>query len=65
MTDSDFNIQKYLFEGVEIILKDAMRATLKNRKANMFLLKFSRHALKATRIRQRYEKDGRNIPAFQ
>ncbi|MBO7718733.1 MAG: hypothetical protein J6S29_01125 [Methanosphaera sp.] len=29
MTGSNFNIQEYLSEGVEIILKDAIHATLK------------------------------------
>ena len=60
----DFEIQDYLAKGVEIILKDAMRATLKNRKESLFLLKFSRHAKKATKIRQGYDKKGQNIPAF-
>ena len=60
----DFEIQDYLAKGVEIILKDAMRATLKNRKESLFLLKFSRHAKKATKIRQDYDKKGKNIPAF-
>ena len=44
----DFDIQDYLAEGVEIIMKDAMRATLKNPKESLFLLKFSKHAKKAT-----------------
>lgn len=64
MTDSDFDIQEYLSEGVKLILKDAMRATLKNPKETKFLIKFSKHAKKANRIRQNYSKEGRNIPAF-
>ena len=64
MTESDFNIQEYLSEGVEIIVKDAMRATLKNPKESIYLLKFSKYARKATKIRQEYEKNGQNIPAF-
>ena len=60
----DFNIQDYLAEGVEIILKDAMHATLKNPKESLFLLKFSRHAKKANKIRQKYGEKGKNIPAF-
>ena len=60
----DFDIQDYLAEGVEIIMKDAMRATLKNPKESLFLLKFSKHAKKATKIRQKYDKKGKNIPAF-
>ena len=60
----DFNLQNYLADGVEVILKDAMHATLKNPKESLFLLRFSKHARKATKIRKRYEKDGQNIPVF-
>lgn len=60
----DFNLQEYLAEGVEIILKDAIRATLRNPKESMFLLKFSKHAKKATEIRKDHESKGQNIPAF-
>ena len=59
-----FNIQEYLAEGVELIVKDALKATFKNPKESLFLLKFSKNAKKATEIRKRYEKDGQNIPAF-
>ena len=60
----DFNLQNYLADGVEVILKDAMHATLKNPKESLFLIRFSKHARKATKIRKRYEKDGQNIPVF-
>lgn len=60
----DFKIQDYLAEGVELILKDAMRATLRNPKESMFILKFSKNARNATKIRQKYEAEGQNIPAF-
>lgn len=60
----DFDIQDYLAGGVEIIMKDAIRATLKNPKESLFLLKFSKHAKKATKIRKNYAKKGKNIPAF-
>ena len=64
MSKSDFDIQGYLSEGVEVILKDAMMATLKNPKESVYLLKFSKHAKRANRIRQDHNKKGRNIPAF-
>ncbi len=60
----DFDLQEYLADGVELILKDAMRATLKNRKESLFLIKFARHAKKANKIRQKYSDNGQNIPAF-
>lgn len=64
MSESNFDVQKYLSEGVEIILKDAMRATLRNPKESLYLLKFSKHAKKANKIRGKYDKKGKNIPAF-
>lgn len=62
--NKNFNVQKYLADGVEYILKDAIRATLKNPKETLYLLKFSKHARKATKIRQEHDKNGQNIPAF-
>lgn len=61
---SDFAIQEYLAEGVEIILKDAFRASFKNPKESLFLARFARHARKATKIRQKYDENGCNIPVF-
>lgn len=62
--DNDFDIQKYLADGAKAIVKDAIRASIKNPKESLFLLKFSKHAQKATEIRQKYDKNGQNIPAF-
>lgn len=59
-----FNLQDYLAEGVEVILKDAIRATIKNPKQSRFILKFSKHARKATKIRESYDEKGQNIPVF-
>ena len=59
-----FNIQDYLANGVEVIIKDAMRASLKNPKEGLFLLKFSKYAKKATKIRQKLSEEGQNIPVF-
>ena len=59
-----FNIQEYLADGVEGIVKDSMKACLKNPKESLFLVKFAKHVRKATKIRQDYEKNGQNIPVF-
>ena len=64
MSESDFNIQEYLSTGVETILKDAFRASLKNPREILYLHKFSKHAKKATEIRQNYNEKGKNIPVF-
>ena len=60
----DFNLQDYLEEGVEYILKDSMRACIRNPKETLYLLKFSKYARKATKIRQKYSEMGQNIPVF-
>ena len=35
----DFDIQEYLADGVEYIVKNAMKATLRNPKESLFLLR--------------------------
>ena len=60
----NFDIQEYLAEGVEIIVKDAIRTSIKNPKESIFLYKFSKHAKKATEIRKKYSEKGQNIPVF-
>ena len=62
--NDDFNIQEYLANGAENIIKDAIHASIRNPKESLYLLKFSRYAKKATKIRQKYERNGQNIPAF-
>ena len=64
MDDENFNLQDYLAEGAEIIVKDAIKASLKNPKESLFLAKFAKHTRKASKIRQEYEKKGQNIPIF-
>ena len=62
--EKNFNIQEYLANGVETLLKNAFKTSLKNPKESMFLIKFSKHAQKATKIRQKYTELGKNIPVF-
>ncbi len=62
--NNEFNLQDYLADGVEIIIKDALRASLKNPKEILFLRRFSKHTKKANEIRQKYDDNGQNIPAF-
>ena len=62
--ENNFNLQEYLANGAEILVKDAIRASLKNPKESLFLAKFAKHTKKATKIRQKYEEKGQNIPIF-
>ena len=62
--ENDIDIQDYLSSGVKWIIKEAVRTTLKNPKESMYLMKFSKYAKKATKIRRKHDKNGQNIPAF-
>lgn len=62
--EKEFNLQDYLATGVESIIKDALRASIKNPKEILFLHRFSKHAKKANAIRQKYDERDQNIPAF-
>lgn len=62
--ENNFKLQEYLAEGAEIIVKDAIKVSLKNPKESLFLAKFAKHTRKASKIRQEYEKKGQNIPIF-
>jgi MoaA/NifB/PqqE/SkfB family radical SAM enzyme len=64
MSQENFDIQKYLADGVENIVKDAISATFKNPKETIFLAKFAKSSRKAAKIRNEYSKKGINIPAF-
>ena len=62
--NENFDLQEYLANGAEIIVKDAIKASLKNPKESLFLAKFAKHTKKATKIRQKYSEKGKNIPIF-
>ena len=64
MGESSIDLQKYLARGVENIVRDAVKASLKNPKESLFLAKFAKHAREATRIREGYSENGQDIPAF-
>ena len=64
MMNEDFDLQEYLANGAEIIVRDAIKASLKNPKESLFLAKFAKHTRKASKIRQKYSEKGKNIPIF-
>ena len=64
MMNEDFDLQEYLSNGAEMIVKDAIKASLKNPKESLFLAKFAKHTRKASKIRQKYSEKGKNIPIF-
>ena len=62
--EKEFDIQEYMTKGVETVVKDAVRATLKDPAESVFMAKFALATKKASDIRMKYKKDGLNIPPF-
>jgi len=61
---SGFNITDYVSNGVENIVKGAIRATLSNPAESLFMAKFALSAKSASKKRKKAEKNGEHIPAF-
>lgn len=62
--DEKFDIQQYLTEGVEQVVKDALKATLKDPRESAFLAKFALASAAATKRRVANEKDGLHVPSY-
>lgn len=62
--NSAFDLDQYLTDGVELIVKDALAASLKNPKETAFLLSFALSAKRAASARNRYAAAGKHIPSF-
>ena len=59
-----FDIQQYLTEGVEAIVRDALRATLRDPRESAFMLGFARASEQASRRRQKQEAEGLHVPSY-
>ena len=53
--DSNFDLQEYLTKGVERVIADAVRATLKNPRESAFMLKFAAAGKAASNRRRKLE----------
>jgi MoaA/NifB/PqqE/SkfB family radical SAM enzyme len=62
--DERFDLQKYLTEGVEQVIKDALKATLKDPRESAFLVKFAASCAVADKRRERNEKEGLHVPSY-
>ena len=49
--EENFDIQKYMTQGVERIVADSLRATLKDPRESAFMVKFAAASRKASKIR--------------
>ena len=60
----DFDLQAYLSQGVERLISDVMKATLRNPRESAYMLRFAKAAQAAAKTRQTYENQGEHIPTF-
>jgi len=59
-----FDLQNYLIEGVERVVKESIKATLKNPRESAFMLKFAAASRAASKKRRSAEDNGEHIPPF-
>lgn len=64
MHDKEFDIQKYMSDNIEVLVKDIIKTTLKNPKESLYMLKFAKSSKKASKTRKKYEAMGEHIPPF-
>ena len=58
------DIQQYLTEGVEAIVKDALRATLRDPKESLFMARFAAASRSASERRTENAKAGLHVPSY-
>ena len=63
-TDKDFDLQAYLSKGVEQVVTDAIKATLKDPKESAFMLRFAAASRAASKKRQASEERGEHTPSY-
>ena len=59
-----FDLQKHIEQGVEAIVADTLKATLKNPKESAFMAKFAIASRKASKTRMKLEEEGLHVPGF-
>ena len=62
--DNQFDIQEYMTKGVERVISDALKATLKNPRESAYMAKFAMASRAASKKRRKAEDAGEHIPPF-
>lgn len=62
--NQDFDIQAYMTQGVERVVSDALKATLKDPRESAFMARFALASKAASRKRRAAEDAGEHIPPF-
>ena len=61
---AQFDLQKHIEQGVEKIVTDTLKATLKNPRESAFMAKFAVSSRKASKTRLKFEQEGLHVPGF-
>ncbi|MBE6990881.1 MAG: radical SAM protein [Ruminococcaceae bacterium] len=64
MHEKDFNLERYMSEGVEDIVRDLAKASLLHPSASRFMAKFALASRRAAARRHELELQGEHIPSF-
>ena len=64
LNEDNFDLQDYLTKGVETIVADALKATLKDPRESAFMLKFASASKKASDRRRKLEGSGDHMPSY-
>lgn len=64
MKERNFDIQEYMTKGVERVVKDSLRATLKDPAESLFMASFAKASKKASAIRVKNKEEGLHVPPF-
>ena len=64
MENKSFDLQAYLTAGVERVVSDAIKATLRDPRESAFMLRFAAASKAASRRRKEFEDAGEHIPPF-
>ena len=62
--DQEFDIQAYMTRGVERVVADTLRATLKNPKESLYMARFAASSRRASALRKKLQEEGEHIPPF-
>ncbi|MBQ6453004.1 MAG: radical SAM protein, partial [Coriobacteriales bacterium] len=59
-----FDLQKHIEQGVEQIVADTIKATLRNPKESRFMVRFAAASKRASKTRMQFEQEGLHVPGF-
>jgi len=62
--NAEFDLERYLTDGVNTIVADAMKAALKNPRETAFLVRYAAAAKRAEKRRAAYAAQGGHVPSF-